>query len=261
MATLIVTAAVAMVLKQVMVKAPKKSSLENCSEEERDACHLFNNPLPDEINCTPPKENYGPPGKRGDMASRVQTLKGCVWKYQWKCAPASSRDIFDFSVACFRIARWSMESHVYALVLILRVVKTTPLQLHCGNWRRLLLTSLLISQKLSDDVPLRNKEFPVVHRMVMKIGNPLPRRIRVCIQTEDKVQKRIQWTEHHDHAYRLEHWHQEQEFVLKQINKMEITLLQLVGYDAFVSTATYYQVHDELMLMQKGKNATTEETE
>jgi hypothetical protein len=232
-------AAVAMVLKQVMVKPPKLSSTSEYTDEERLACQLFDSPLPEHQIASPPKKQIIQPGK-------------AQWKHQWKHASASSQDIFDFSVACFRIARWSMESHVYALVLILRVVKTTPIRLHYGNWRRLLLASLLISQKLSDDVPLRNKEFPVVHKMVVKLGNPLPIRQRVCIQTKHGKTKHTRRVERHDRMYNLSKWHQQQEINLKQINKMEITLLQLVDYDAFVSTATYYQVRDELMLMQKG---------
>jgi hypothetical protein len=104
------------------------------------------------------------------------------------------KDVTNFLITCYKLARWPSEVHVHTLALLMRLMINTPVRLTRNNWRRLTLTALLICQKLNDgtqymgfcsissdpdrvvfsDRPLRNSEFPKIWNMVCTNSNLRP---------------------------------------------------------------------------------------
>jgi hypothetical protein len=57
-------------------------------------------------------------------------------------------DISSFLKKTFRVAKWSPECHIMALVFVNRLTGYTNIRLHNANWRPILLCSLLLAQKV-----------------------------------------------------------------------------------------------------------------
>jgi hypothetical protein len=73
-------------------------------------------------------------------------------------------DVCRFIDKSCQIAEWSPTCSVYALVLLTRL-HHHGISLTWMNWNRLLFVALLISQKMLDDNPLANTDFPVLWAM------------------------------------------------------------------------------------------------
>jgi hypothetical protein len=107
----------------------------------------------------------------------------------------------------FKIAQWSPECNILALVLISRLVVTTDVVFHEGNWDILLLCSLLIAQKIWDDSAIGNIDIPAIWEMIY------PDRATMSV---------------------------------KVVNKMERSFLSKLSYNVHVSQSTYTECYFEL---------------
>ena len=57
-------------------------------------------------------------------------------------------DFNSFLKKTYKIAKWSPECHIMALVFVNRLTGYTSIRLHNSNWRPILLCSLLLAQKV-----------------------------------------------------------------------------------------------------------------
>ena len=89
----------------------------------------------------------------------------------------------------------------------MRLINSSEVTIHGGNWDILVLSSLMISQKIWDDVALSNVDVPEIWRRVY------PGRERIN---------------------------------LKVVNKLERAFLEALHYDVYVSNATYTTVYFEV---------------
>ena len=71
--------------------------------------------------------------------------------------------IFDFLKALYECAQFSPECCIICLVYVNRLIAFTGLPLHPTNWRPLVLSSLLVSQKVWDDRYLSNSDFAYIY--------------------------------------------------------------------------------------------------
>merc|ERR1719335_138406 len=89
----------------------------------------------------------------------------------------------------------------------MRLLGSSEIRVHAGNWDILLLSSLMIAQKIWDDVALSNVDVPEIWRRVY------PGRERINLTV---------------------------------VNKLERAFLDALHYDVFVSNATYSAVYFEV---------------
>jgi hypothetical protein len=73
--------------------------------------------------------------------------------------------MYYFLARSFQMAQWSPEANIAASVLVLRWVQEGK-QLNLENWKSTLLLALLVAQKVTDDVPLANREFCTIWQSV-----------------------------------------------------------------------------------------------
>jgi hypothetical protein len=127
------------------------------------------------------------------------------------------KQVFSFLKQCFLIAKWSPECNVIATALVVRLVGSTSQQLTKNNWIYLMFTGLLLAQKTWDDIPLTNKEFPILWQRVMArtkfMDCGLPAR---------------------------------------KLNRMEESFLSMIHFDCFISPRTYTMFFFELRDMSEG---------
>ena len=119
----------------------------------------------------------------------------------------TSETLFKFLKDVYSIARWTPECNILALVLLMRLINSSEVTIHGGNWDILLLSSLMIAQKIWDDVALSNVDVPEIWRRVY------PGRERIN---------------------------------LKVVNKLERAFLEALYYDVYVSNSTYTTVYFEV---------------
>ena len=74
--------------------------------------------------------------------------------------------IFFFMKKAFAIAQWSPESNVIALVLVTRLIGSTDITFNEANWDKVLICAFLLAQKLWDDTPLANVDFPLLCQQI-----------------------------------------------------------------------------------------------
>ena len=119
------------------------------------------------------------------------------------------QDIFSFMKKAFSIAMWSPECNVIAMVLISRLAGSTDISLNLNNWDKVILCAMMVAQKIWDDVPLSNVDFPTLWNTAF-------------------------------------HGAEEGKINLQDINRMEKLFLELLHYDVHVTRATYTQFYFEL---------------
>jgi hypothetical protein len=128
-------------------------------------------------------------------------------------------NIFHFMKSAFRIAQWSPECNVLAMVLLTRLVGSTQVTFNERNWEKLLLCSLLLAQKLWDDTPLANVDFPELWRQIYpNLGATGPGSCDLLL-----------------------------------INQMERLFLEKLHYDIHVDRATYTKFYFELHALTDDK--------
>lgn len=109
----------------------------------------------------------------------------------------------------FEQAQFSPECNVIALVYINRLMSLSGIPLHAKNWRPILLSALLLAQKVWDDRCLANVDFPVIWKSAV----------------------------HHADETLLD---------LKAINLFERKFLELLSYNVTVSSSLYAKYYFEL---------------
>ena len=119
---------------------------------------------------------------------------------------ARPQKVFKFLRKAYRVAKWSPETNFIALVLATRI-QHEGLCILWSNWNKLLFTALLVAQKMWDDVPLTNTDFP--------------RLWTICAPEAD-------------------------EFALKELNKMEMEFLRILNWQTHVTREVYTQFYFEL---------------
>lgn len=72
-------------------------------------------------------------------------------------------DLYEFMRALYDCAQFSPECCIICLVYINRLIAFTGLPLHPTNWRPIILSSLLIAQKVWDDRYLSNADFAYIY--------------------------------------------------------------------------------------------------
>jgi hypothetical protein len=123
------------------------------------------------------------------------------------------QDIFSFIKKAFSVAMWSPEVNVIAMVLISRLQGSKSMSLNLNNWDKVILCAMLVAQKIWDDVPLANVDFPTLWNTAF-------------------------------------HGAEEGKLNLQDINRMEKLFLELLHYDVHVTRATYTQFYFELHSLQ-----------
>jgi hypothetical protein len=81
----------------------------------------------------------------------------------------------------FEIAQFSPECNVISLVYINRLMAFSGIMLHSKNWRPLLLSALLLAQKVWDDKCLANVDFPVIWRAATPLADAALLDLKVCL--------------------------------------------------------------------------------
>mmetsp|Transcript_4281 Transcript_4281/g.8168 ORF Transcript_4281/g.8168 Transcript_4281/m.8168 type:complete len:590 (+) Transcript_4281:168-1937(+) len=127
-------------------------------------------------------------------------------------AVVEASDVDSFLSNLYKICQWTSECHIIAFILMIRLVKTSEgkIVLHRYNWQCMLVVSLMVTQKLWDDVSLNNVDFPQVWRMVAPNGG---------------------------------------EMDLKDVNFMEREFLSILGYSVGVNMRTYTNVYYDVMAL------------
>lgn len=121
----------------------------------------------------------------------------------------SVEEIYSFMSSVFEQAQFSPECNVIALVYINRLMSLSGIPLNAKNWRPILLSALLLAQKVWDDRCLANVDFPVIWRSAV----------------------------HHADDTLLD---------LKAINLFERKFLELLSYNVTVSSSLYAKYYFEL---------------
>ncbi|GMH50798.1 hypothetical protein TrRE_jg4792 [Triparma retinervis] len=123
-----------------------------------------------------------------------------------------SEHVRECLVSLFKICQWTSECHIIAFILIIRLINMSngKVALHRYNWQCLLCVSLMISQKLWDDVSLNNVDFPQVWRMVAPKGG---------------------------------------EMDLKDVNFMEREFLSILGFEVTVNLRLYTSCYYDVMAL------------
>jgi hypothetical protein len=127
--------------------------------------------------------------------------------------------VFDFLKETYGIAEWSPECNIIALVLVNRLCGTANYQMNYRNWNKLTLISLLVAQKIWDDVPLTNVDFPQLWEMVFP---------------------------------------EAQGFDIKQLNKMETVFLNMIEWQTHVQRSVYCHFFFELRALSMEENSHAE---
>jgi hypothetical protein len=100
--------------------------------------------------------------------------------------------IYKFVKAVSDCAQFSAECNIIALVFVNRLIAFTGMSLHAGNWRSVLLTALLVAQKVWDDRCLVNGQFSLICPMftVSKL-NMLEKRFLEFLDYDVNISSRL----------------------------------------------------------------------
>ena len=125
-----------------------------------------------------------------------------------QCRECTASMVFHFLSESMALAMWSPECNIVALVLVTRLVgHADALSLTDKNWEKILLIAVMLAQKVWDDAPLANADFPKV------------------------------WA----------NLHPDENFSLEAINEMEQRFLVYIHFEAHVSIQVYTRFYFELL--------------
>ena len=74
--------------------------------------------------------------------------------------------VFDFLNSIFRAERLAPECLVMCLAYMDRLLTSTPVRMHACNWRRLVLSALILASKVWEDQAVWNIDFLSVFPLV-----------------------------------------------------------------------------------------------
>lgn len=129
--------------------------------------------------------------------------------------------IYYFFAHNYQLAQWSSETNIAGCVLLLRWCNT-GYALTKENWRKTMLIALMITQKITDDVPLGNREFTILWQRIVVDGSD-------C-STLDEIVEPLSCDE---------------------VNALERNFLSEINYQAFINSETMIEVYHELMSYNK----------
>ena len=111
----------------------------------------------------------------GDKSKIVPTATRSELEMKAGDTVISPKVVEEFIVQLYKICQWTSECHIIAFILIIRLVSMSKgkISIHRYNWQCLLVISLMITQKLWDDVSLNNETFPEVWKMVSPNGGEM----------------------------------------------------------------------------------------
>jgi CheY-like chemotaxis protein len=115
----------------------------------------------------------------------------------------------DMMLTCQIAARWSPETNAVAAILAMRFAEVHPITY--GNRERVMLVALLIGQKIIDDTPLSNQDFPEL------------------LQIWDNTDRQVQ-----EHEGQTAPWHRRTKLKLDELNDLEIEFLLKLDLQLFV---------------------------
>jgi hypothetical protein len=121
-------------------------------------------------------------------------------------AQINLEEVYLFLKTAYKVAQWSPECNIYALVLVTRM-HHHGFPLTWRNWNRIFIVAMLIAQKMWDDVPLTNLDFPQLWSMCAPHSSP---------------------------------------FTAVQLSHMEFTFIKLIKWEAHVTREVYTQFYYEL---------------
>jgi hypothetical protein len=119
-----------------------------------------------ELKC---KKSVCPGVLEAPAVGNILCSSAC-WSLLTFGAPRFMKESFD-------LAMWSPECNIIALVLITRLIGSTEITFNFNNWDKILLCSLLLAQKLWDDTPLANVDFPAIWQVQYCIPDHAMRKI------------------------------------------------------------------------------------
>ena len=133
------------------------------------------------------------------LATLIAALADCNYE---------AEEVYYFMARAFAMGQWSPEANLAAGVLLLRRHRDMDLPLTAAMWRKDMLAALLISQKIIDARPLRNREFSVIWETISE---------------------------------------QDEEITPKQINEMEFRFMQEMDFKVFVESPVLIDVYYDLI--------------
>jgi hypothetical protein len=147
----------------------------------------------------------------GNQESNHLNQKGNFFACSSNQQTVAPSDVYRFVKEAYKVAQWSPESNIIALVLVSRLQHERCL-IDWRNWNMLLLVSLLIAQKIWDDIPLTNADFPQLWLMCSPDSTP---------------------------------------FTNKHLTRMESKFLTLIDWNTHVTPSTYAQFYFELRALSQ----------
>ena len=104
--------------------------------------------------------------------------------------------IFTYLDKILKIASFNPESLIMSLVYINRLIKNTGVQLGASNWRLITLMSLLLAQKVWDDIPLTNVDFTIIWDETVPGANSTSLNIKAINIMERSYLELLQYSMH-----------------------------------------------------------------
>lgn len=126
-------------------------------------------------------------------------------------------DFYAFIKRAFELAQFSPECNILSLIFVNRCVAFTKMPVTAHTWRLLMLSALLVAQKVWDDRALANVDFPTVYATAAGTRD---------IGSVD----------------------------VKVINRLERKFLELLGYNVSVSSSLYAKYYFELRTLAEENN-------
>lgn len=97
--------------------------------------------------------------------------------------PPSVETTFHFLNTIFKVEKLSPEPGIMCLVYMKRVMEKTRMTLHASNWRRLVVSTLILASKVWEDLAVWNVDFvELFPRITVKDLNKLERYILECME-------------------------------------------------------------------------------
>ena len=146
--------------------------------------------------------------------------------------------IADMMACCQTVGEWSPETNAVAAVLALRLCMVHAVTY--GNRERVMLISLLLAQKLIDDLPLINADFPEVYRIWDSVDRATRDEEGMGMPHEQPYTRRTQISQ-------------------QQLNALEVLMLQKLNFDVYVGFSdTLYVMMVSLPFAESDGTRTTE---
>lgn len=140
-------------------------------------------------------------------------------------APPTVENIAEFMLALYECACFSPECCIMSLIYINRLINQTGLRLYPTNWRPLFLCSIMVAQKVLDDMHLSNADFSYIYPFfVTEEINKLEQKFLELIQYHVTVKASL-YTKYYFELRAL--FKSEAEFGLQRLGEDEANALEI----------------------------------